>query len=78
MPYLILDDFGVQRGTEWEMEMLYDLVDARYGDERYTVITTNKPVEEIKALSNGRIYSRLVEMCQMIPMDGLDYRSHMQ
>ena len=78
MPYLILDDFGIQRGTEWEMEMLYDLVDARYGDERFTVVTTNKPLEEIKALSQGRIYSRLVEMCQLIPMDGPDYRLHQQ
>jgi DNA replication protein DnaC len=60
------------------MEMLYDLVDARYGDERFTVVTTNKPLEEIKALSHGRIYSRLVEMCQLIPMDGPDYRLHQQ
>ena len=58
--------------------MLFDLVDARYSDERYTVVTTNKPLEEIKALSHGRIYSRLVEMCQVISMEGLDYRSHMQ
>jgi DNA replication protein DnaC len=78
MPYLILDDFGIQRGTEWEMEMLYNLVDARYGDERFTVVTTNQPLEEIKNLSQGRIYSRLVEMCHLIPMDGPDYRMHLQ
>ena len=43
MPYLVLDDFGIQRGTEWEIEMLYDLVDARYGDQRFTVVTTTSP-----------------------------------
>jgi DNA replication protein DnaC len=76
IPYLILDDFGVQRGTDWELEMLYDLVDARYCDERFTVVTTNQPLDEIKNMSQGRIYSRLSEMCQLIPMDGPDYRMH--
>ena len=77
MPYLILDDFGIQRGTDWEIEMLYDLVDARYGDQRFTVVTTNQPLDELKDLAKGRIYSRLVEMCQPIPMDGPDYRMHL-
>ena len=77
MPYLVLDDFGLQRGTEWEIEMLYDLVDARYGDQRFTVVTTNQPLDELKDLATGRIYSRLVEMCQPIPMDGPNYRMHL-
>ncbi len=78
MPFLVLDDFGIQRGTDWEMEMLYELVDARYAEQRFTVITTNQDIEEIRKLSRGRIYSRLVEMCLMIPMQGEDYRQHMQ
>tara|TARA_Y100001978_G_scaffold133646_1_gene119518 strand:+ start:173 stop:1018 length:846 start_codon:yes stop_codon:yes gene_type:complete len=78
MPFLVLDDFGIQRGTDWEMEMLYELVDARYAEERFTVVTTNQDLEEIRKLSHGRIYSRLVEMCYMIPMQGIDYRQHMQ
>jgi DNA replication protein DnaC len=78
MPYLILDDFGVQRGTDWETEMLYDLVDARYADERLTVVTTNKPVAEIKQLSQGRIHSRLIEMCYIVDMEGDDYRMFTQ
>ena len=77
LPYLMLDDFGVQRDTEWEKEMLYDLIDARYGEERFTIITTNHPLGEIQQLSEGRIYSRLVEMCHLVEMDGLDYRQHL-
>ena len=77
MPYLVLDDFGVQRGTDWEEEMLYDLVDTRYGDQRFTVVTTNQPLDELKGFAKGRIYSRLVEMCQPIPMDGPNYRDHL-
>ena len=78
MPYLILDDFGVQRGTEWEAEMLYDLVDARYAEERLTLVTTNKPLAEIQQLSDGRIHSRLVEMCYSVDMEGDDYRMFTQ
>lgn len=78
MPFLLLDDFGISRGTEWEMEMLYNLVDARYGDERFTVVTTNKPIQDIKEISQGRIFSRLVEMCQLVEMDGIDFRRHLR
>ena len=43
-----------------------------------TVVTTNKPVSEIQQLSEGRIYSRLMEMCYMVDMDGDDYRLYTQ
>ena len=56
MPYLVIDDLGVQRGTEWEAEMLYTLIDSRYSEERFTVVTTNAPLDEVKQISAGRIY----------------------
>ncbi|MFC1526895.1 ATP-binding protein [Candidatus Latescibacterota bacterium] len=78
LPYLILDDFGVQRGTEWEMEMLYNLVDARYSEERFTIVTTNQPLEDLLQLpQGGRIHSRLMEMCYLVDMNGEDYRHFM-
>jgi DNA replication protein DnaC len=78
VPFLVIDDFGIQRGTEWEMEMLYDLVDARYSAERFTVVTTNQGLDQVKELSQGRIYSRLAEMCWMVEMQGEDFRQHTQ
>ena len=76
IPFLVLDDFGIQRGTDWEMEMLYELVDARYSEKRFTVITTNQDLDEIKNMSGGRIYSRLLEMCYSVPMEGVDFRQY--
>ncbi|MSS70819.1 MAG: AAA family ATPase [Candidatus Latescibacteria bacterium] len=76
IPCLVIDDFGVQRNTEWEQEMLYNLVDARYEHERLTMVTTNKPFEEIRELHGGRIYSRLLEMCEIIQVEASDYREH--
>ena len=78
LPYLLLDDFGVQRDTPWEQEMLYDLVDARYGGEKFTIVTTNQGLGEVQQLFGGRIYSRLVEMCHLLEMDGMDFRLHLQ
>ncbi len=76
VPCLVIDDFGVQRNTEWEQEMLYNLVDTRYEHERLTLVTTNRPYEEIKGLHGGRIYSRLQEMCRVIHVEAPDYREH--
>jgi len=74
VPFLVIDDFGVQRNTEWEIEMLYNLVDARYEEERVTLITTNKRLDDIRPLADGRIYSRLIEMCYIVQFQGPDYR----
>lgn len=74
VPFLVIDDFGVQRNTEWEKEMLYNLIDARYAGERLTFITTNRSMDEVKNLSDGRIYSRLVEMCHVVHVVAADYR----
>lgn len=74
VPYLVIDDFGVQRNTEWEMEILYNLIDARYANRRLTFVTTNQKVDELKDLAQGRIYSRFLEMCHIIEVLGHDFR----
>ncbi|MBI2952547.1 ATP-binding protein [bacterium] len=78
VPCLVIDDFGVQRNTDWEQEMLYNLVDTRYEYERLTLVTTNKPIEEIRELHGGRIYSRLLEMCRIVPVKAPDQRPRFQ
>ena len=72
--FLVIDDFGVQRNTEWEKEMLYNLIDSRYSEEKVTFITTNKNISDIRELLDGRIYSRLVEMCHVVHVTAPDYR----
>jgi DNA replication protein DnaC len=76
IPFLVIDDLGVQRDTEWEVEMLYNLVDARYAEQRLTFITTNRSIDEIKGLADGRIYSRFLEMCHLIHVQAPDYREY--
>ena len=74
VPYLVIDDFGVQRNTEWELEILYNLIDARYANQRLTFVTTNQKADELKDLAQGRIYSRFLEMCKIIHVTGHDFR----
>lgn len=75
---LIIDDFGVQRDTDWEQETLYNLVDARYEGEKFTVFTSNKnPHEEFKDLSGGRVLSRIKEMTVIMELSGKDQRENL-
>lgn len=74
VPFIVIDDFGVQRNTEWESEMLYNLIDSRYAEERTTIVTSNSNISEYKKLTHGRVYSRILEMCRIIHVDLPDYR----
>lgn len=72
---LVVDDFGIQKDTEWKQETLYDLVDARYESERFTIFTSNNnPHRAFKDLSQGRILSRIKEMCRIMELSGDDFR----
>lgn len=66
---LVLDDFGVERNTEYAMEQVYQVIDSRYRAARPLIITTNLSWNDLKNPSDtahSRIYDRIVEMCQAI------------
>ena len=72
---LIVDDFGTQRDTPWEQETLYNLVDARYEKEKFTIFTSNSdPNIAMRDLFEGRILSRIREMCRIVDLSGVDQR----
>ena len=72
---LHIDDVGAERTTDWVLEELYSIVNARYEDERSMVITTN--ILDREALCeqiSERTVSRLTEMCDELPLTGHDRR----
>lgn len=71
---LHIDDVGAERTTDWVLEELYSIVNARYEDERSMVITTNLDYDELCAQISARTASRLAEMCDQLPLDGVDRR----
>jgi DNA replication protein DnaC len=72
---LHVDDVGAERTTDWVLEELYSIVNARYEDKRSMVITTN--ILDREALCeqiSERTVSRLTEMCDELPLLGHDRR----
>jgi DNA replication protein DnaC len=72
---LHVDDVGAERSTDWVLEELYSIVNARYEDKRSMVITTN--ILDREALCEQiteRTVSRLTEMCDELPLLGHDRR----
>jgi DNA replication protein DnaC len=72
---LHIDDVGAERTTDWVLEELYSIVNARYEDERSVVITTNiMDREQLCEQISGRTVSRLTEMCDELGLFGDDAR----
>ena len=72
---LHLDDLGAENSSEWVLEQLYSIVNARYEAERAIVATTNLMPDELSERLGARTVSRLVEICgDLIPLFGEDKR----
>ena len=76
-PLLIIDDFGMERGTEYALEQIYNIVDSRYRSQRPLIVTTNLTLDEIRYpqdTTHARIYDRLLEMCVPVSCIGMSFR----
>jgi DNA replication protein DnaC len=71
---LHIDDVGAERTSDWVLEQLYAIVNARYEDERSVMITTNLERDELVEQIKERTVSRLEEMCTLVPLYGEDAR----
>ena len=76
-PLLVIDDFGMERGTEYALEQIYNIVDSRYRSRKPLIVTTNLTLDEIRYpqdTAHARIYDRLLEMCVPISCIGVSFR----
>ncbi len=58
---LILDEVGVQYGTEAEQITLFDIIDKRYRDLMPTILLTNQNSKGLREFLGDRSYDRLKE-----------------
>lgn len=78
---LVLDELGATIPTDWVRDTMYQIINKRYNDEKFTIFTTNyfdaRHSEKEQVLEDRigtRLRSRLYEMCTKVVMDGGDYR----
>lgn len=74
VPFLVLDDLGKERQTDWTTETIYSIINYRYEHMLPTVITTNLSMSDLQERLGAATVSRLMEMCDYVEMNGEDYR----
>ncbi|MFH0964721.1 MAG: ATP-binding protein [Planctomycetota bacterium] len=70
---LVLDDLGLQGGTDWAREHVVSLISRREAEERPTIVTSNLSLEELSKAFDDRLASRLAGG-KVIRMGGRDWR----
>ena len=76
-PLLVLDDLGAERKTEYMQEIVYNVIDSRYRAGLPLIVTTNftnKELQNPSDISYQRTFSRLLERCLPVKVEGVDKR----
>lgn len=58
---LILDEVGIQAGSENEKNILFDVLNERYETKRSTIMLTNLSVDECREFLGERVFDRMRE-----------------
>lgn len=73
--FLVLDDFGVDRTTDWAFQLLYIIINRRYENMKITIFTSNLKLSELAdKLGDDRITSRIQQMCKIKKSGTKNYR----
>ncbi|MNL85189.1 DNA replication protein DnaC [compost metagenome] len=70
----MLDEIGVQYGTDGEQTILFDVLDRRYRDMKPSVFLTNQDKKGFKEFIGERTFDRLTETSRWVPFDWASYR----
>ncbi len=84
---LVLDDLGTEKVTEWGAEQLQTVINSRYDAKLHTVVTSNRPLDDLfnlhdypretwRDFANMRISSRLQReiWCRVIILDTISHK----
>lgn len=74
---LIIDDLGIERGTEYVLEQVYSIIDSRYRSGKPLIVTTNLTLQQMSQpqdVAHARIYDRVLERCVPIRVCGRNIR----
>jgi DNA replication protein DnaC len=73
---LVLDDIGAERTTDWALEQFYNILNARYEEEKVVLMTSNLGLNELQDQIGSRCASRIAGLCNGDPIlvEGRDHR----
>ena len=71
--YLVIDDLGAEKTTEWSIETLSLIIDRRDRNLLPTIVTSNLSLNEVAEKISGRIASRMANG-KIVKIDMPDYR----
>jgi DNA replication protein DnaC len=71
---LVLDEIGVQFGTEHESVLLFEIIDRRYAECRSTILVSNLNATELEHYLGERIVDRFREMGAVLAFDWESHR----
>ena len=74
---LILDDFGMERKTNYAQEQVFSIIDGRYLARKPLIVTTNLCIKDLKNpedMTELRIFDRILELCVPVCFDGPNLR----
>lgn len=73
-PLLIIDEIGVQYGSDSERTELYTVFNRRYEDELPIIAISNNKLSELQRILGQRIYDRLTGGALIFELTGKSYR----
>lgn len=71
--FLIIDDYGVEYGSDWESSKFDELMTSRYATARPTVLVTNKNLNDLPERIQSRFQDK--DMSRAIHNSAPDYRA---
>lgn len=72
---LVIDEIGVQYGTDGEQNVLFEVLDMRYQDQRPTILLTNQDKDGFKGYVGERSFDRLTETSRWVAFDWPSHRA---
>lgn len=72
---LQIDDLAIKTEKEWTLQQLYTVINRRYEERKSIIVTANvESPEELAGHIGRQTASRVLEMCEPVPLFGADNR----
>ena len=72
VPLLVVDEIGAENPTGWAQSKLFEIIGARYDEERPTVLTTNLTPSQLEPRLASRVMDTL--LARVLVLNGPDHR----